>query len=709
MRSTCLLVLLFATFLPFVQGQAPCSITVSDVTALYNELGSPSTSTVVCIQPGTYTFPNQRTINRSVSFRGLGARPEEVVISIASGRLVLKNVILDGCTSTTQSQAAGLHLFGSNNVVMTDSVISNNQVWDYGAGMRIGSSSNVQLQNVTFLNNVASTSVSSNYGGAIGIVDASSTVTIISCTFTNNRAYSGGAIGTKAGISNSLSISKSTFTGNICAGSGWGHALSLGTLSTTQVVISDSTFNGNYAVSNVATSSIFVPDGSGAPLVLIYNVVATGQTSSNGFDNTDLGFGGIGKVSWTTDDAARLTVTQGSASWYTISPAAFCANSQAVPSWMINTVEECVLPSISAASLRSLSIASVSIVSASSVSQISVASVASVASASSAQYIASSSASAASATSVASAGSVASLKSVASVVSAASAESAQSVESESARSVESIVSIESGVSVESARSAASVASLSPTAKSSNNDSSSSIAPIIAGVVAAIVVLLILAVLALVYRRNKRRRAAKAANEDHAYGLQLNPLAKRPAAGQEYDTLKPQEYESLKPQEYDSLKPQAGAPTSQAYDTLAGPVDRPRTVHKATDGEYESLTHSDPTYADPRISRRPQASESITANPMYETPIPTTGDTYARLDKPVEYAETGKGSKSESTDYTSIASDWRGSKTPEAAYSIAGQADDVTYSIAHPGDVTYTTPDLQQPSQQQYADLSHETE
>ncbi|XP_011270280.1 hypothetical protein CAOG_08669, partial [Capsaspora owczarzaki ATCC 30864] len=325
-----------AAAVPFAQGQQePCSITVSDVTALYNELGSPSTSTVVCIMPGTYAFPNQRTINRSVSFRGLGTRPEDVVISNqygsqivfyvtngaglsvnfenlkvtqGSGAIylntgvssVLKNVILDGCTSTTQSQAAGLHLFGSNNVVMTDSVISNNQVWDYGAGMRIGSFSNVQLQNVAFSNNAGAMYGSTNYGGAIAI-DTVTTVTVTSCTFTNNRAYSGGAIGVKAGVSNSLSISKSTFTGNTCAGSGWGHALSLGTTSNSRTAIYKSTFNGNYVAGTAASSSIYTASGATTTL-LIYNMITASQVSSNGFANSDVGFGGSATVIATNAD-----------------------------------------------------------------------------------------------------------------------------------------------------------------------------------------------------------------------------------------------------------------------------------------------------------------------------------------------------------------------------------------------------------------------
>ncbi|KJE92063.1 hypothetical protein CAOG_03090 [Capsaspora owczarzaki ATCC 30864] len=336
-RQSSLLLLLLALAVS-AQAQA-CDVTVGNTGDLALQLTAGSTAAVVCLQTGTYAFSNSQTVARSLTLRGTGITADNVVISSTGNNVFVVNsgltvnfeklringartcinlantaqstmfdITLNNCDSVV-SQGGGIHLVSNNVISISNSRISNSLAPSVGGAIQVGASCSVQVTNVTFTNNEATYSSSASIGGAIGIAGNSASITITSSTFSGNKAYNGGAIGTVNGVAGTqLSISKSTFTSNICSPSNFatGHALYLGCSSTTRTVVYDTSFIGNVVKPGAFSGSIATPNVNGqTPMLLMYKVLASGQASPDAlYPNYDVYFGSDQTfvVIWSTTD-----------------------------------------------------------------------------------------------------------------------------------------------------------------------------------------------------------------------------------------------------------------------------------------------------------------------------------------------------------------------------------------------------------------------
>jgi RHS repeat-associated protein len=163
----------------------------------------------------------------------------------SAGTLLLSNCTITG---NTAASGAGIENDGSNShgatgiLTVSNCVISwNTSTASYGSGAGIDNLGTLSVNNSTFLGN------SDQFdGGAIynyGDFEGDGTATISNSTFSQNSAWYGGAI---LNYSGSLTITESTFSNNkVAIGFGVGGAIGVFTAGT--LMVSDSTFSGNYA------------------------------------------------------------------------------------------------------------------------------------------------------------------------------------------------------------------------------------------------------------------------------------------------------------------------------------------------------------------------------------------------------------------------------------------------------------------------------
>jgi len=189
-------------------------------------------------------------------------------------------VILANCNLRNNSlgpaglkvSAIGGAIFAMGGVTLTNCVVSNHNLAQ-PLGLA-ATAAGIYAPAITATNSVFSNNLNNGFGGAIvtGIVTTNTscaafnytcTITLSGCTFTGNRANSGGAVGVVNQVSSSLGAGNdgsystvftdtgSTYTGNVAAGGGLGAGGAL-FLWTANVSISGSIFTANTAVSGGA-------------------------------------------------------------------------------------------------------------------------------------------------------------------------------------------------------------------------------------------------------------------------------------------------------------------------------------------------------------------------------------------------------------------------------------------------------------------------
>jgi predicted outer membrane repeat protein len=168
---------------------------------------------------------------------------------LGSGALGIKGAVtatITGshfATNTADSIAGGAIGSTNTDVMVTDSTFTGNTADENGGAMDVAGPASLTVTGSTFTSNSAT-----YYGGAIDF--DGQTVTISSSTFTTNHAGYGGAVFIDSADSDSsVSIDKSTFTGNYVQdsseGSGGGGVYINGAYN--EVNISSTTFSGNHA------------------------------------------------------------------------------------------------------------------------------------------------------------------------------------------------------------------------------------------------------------------------------------------------------------------------------------------------------------------------------------------------------------------------------------------------------------------------------
>ena len=164
----------------------------------------------------------------------------------------------------------------------------------------------VALTGITIAN-ANNTSTAPTGGG----LDNAGTVTITGCTFTNDDAFTGGAIATGDGFglggTGSVTVTGSTFTGNDAA-TGGAIASGAGAGGGGSVTVTGSTFTGNAAFSGGAISS----GDSGGGTVTVTASTFTGNTALNG-GAIDSGENGAGTVTVTASTFTGNTAGSGGA------------------------------------------------------------------------------------------------------------------------------------------------------------------------------------------------------------------------------------------------------------------------------------------------------------------------------------------------------------------------------------------------------------
>lgn len=142
------------------------------------------------------------------------------------------------------SADGGAVSFWSSNSVVSNCIFINNSASNDGGALIVISVNNVNVTNCVFYNNFQPKSGIESRGGALCIWDARN-VNVVDCYFKNNTAgVYGGAIYSEISSSNT-NITGCTFVNN-GAGSSGGAIFNTGS----NFIISDSTFDGNYAPSN---------------------------------------------------------------------------------------------------------------------------------------------------------------------------------------------------------------------------------------------------------------------------------------------------------------------------------------------------------------------------------------------------------------------------------------------------------------------------
>jgi len=146
------------------------------------------------------------------------------------------NLVIDN--SSGDNNGGGIHINNTDTVILSSNTISHNSA-RYGAGIDIGGACrSIRLEENTFTDNT-----STYDGGAIGIHTANTeTINIISNTFTNNSASSGGAVRINIGAG-TINLINNEVTDNICSSQGGGFFISI----SETVNFTNNTISGNSA------------------------------------------------------------------------------------------------------------------------------------------------------------------------------------------------------------------------------------------------------------------------------------------------------------------------------------------------------------------------------------------------------------------------------------------------------------------------------
>jgi hypothetical protein len=198
-----------------------------------------------------------------------------------SGKVVIQNATIVNNTATAAGGGAGLEI-GGGNMLVTGSTIIDNTAVDFGGGVAaVSLSLPVTIAGCTIGGN-QTTSAQNGYGGG-GIFfqgsNAATPVAIENCRIANNKSVSeGGGIFADNGIE--LTVSSSTFTGNIAPGFGGGLYTTGTGANKVDVIITGGSFVGNTAQ---LAGGAFEAVGDGT-------VTAT---SSKVAGNSSVGFGGV--------------------------------------------------------------------------------------------------------------------------------------------------------------------------------------------------------------------------------------------------------------------------------------------------------------------------------------------------------------------------------------------------------------------------------
>ena len=217
-------------------------------------------------------------------------------VPITSRKTITANTTLDGANSPTAvtldgysspNTAIGMFYIGNGATFSANGLIfQNGKSTGQGAAIYADANATLNLTNVTFNNNISTDSSATNGGGAIFLAGA--TGTIVSSTFSSNKAPSGGAINSYDSV---LSVSGSTFNGNEASASDGGAIYTHSSNSAT--LLSSLSLDNSRLTTNVAKvqggglSIYYSPDA--AKRVTINNTTIANNSAGV---NTPTGFGG---------------------------------------------------------------------------------------------------------------------------------------------------------------------------------------------------------------------------------------------------------------------------------------------------------------------------------------------------------------------------------------------------------------------------------
>ena len=221
-----------------------------------------------CVFNGNYTDTNS-------SINGGSIYCADSQVEIANTAFTGNKTIIAGCSGgAIYSTGSTLNItdcvFGGVDISDGNQTTNSN-----GGAIYCQSSSVLNISGTTFQKNT------SRYGGAICCT--ASTVNVSGCKFTANTAgYSGGAIyngsqGSPSTEHNVLEITACEFTNNAGTSQYGGGVYSV----TSKLVVKNSIFNGNTALSPGGAVCIFGEDGSGSPCIIANSLFANNQCDTS--------------------------------------------------------------------------------------------------------------------------------------------------------------------------------------------------------------------------------------------------------------------------------------------------------------------------------------------------------------------------------------------------------------------------------------------
>lgn len=258
----------------------PCTVTVSDDTALQARVAASNDGDVICIDQ---SIPLSETLDLDdtrITFVGrddsavtltapLSDRHITVVRSGASDdTLTIDRLTFKGGDDTT-AERGGIMITGAGGIS------------PYG----------LDIRNSTFVNNVSTS------GGAVMVTDDSTVIHVSDSSFSSNLATTagGGAIWT---LGRGLNLMDASFISNTAGGTGSGGAISAPGSATAIAISGASTFNGNRSIGGSGGAI-----HSGGPSIAVTEASFVGNTAG--------GPGGGGGAVWTTGsvstDASSFT------------------------------------------------------------------------------------------------------------------------------------------------------------------------------------------------------------------------------------------------------------------------------------------------------------------------------------------------------------------------------------------------------------------